>query len=201
MKILKTGMLLLFVFFTSTGIKAQHVKSIKITEGTLSPLKDEKIINIQFTYDSMKVGKYDKEADFVNFKKEEFNKKEAGKGDTWATKWVDDRAYKFEPAFNESFQKSSGISAGSQKDAKYTLIVHTIFTEPGFSTGWLVKKDAEINAEVIMVETANKSNILARISIEKALGNAYGLVDFDTGARIAASYTQAGKALGKVIKN
>jgi len=188
-----------FLFFLSLSMngQAQHVK---LVEGAFDVLNNEKKINIEFTYDSMKVGKYDKEQDFIAHKTADLNKSEPGKGDTWAKKWVEDRGYKFEEKFNEEFKKYSDKEGGPQKDAKYTIIFHTTFTEPGFSAGWPVRKNAEIRGEAIIVETANRNNVIGKITVEKAMGGPYGGFDFDTGVRIADAYGEAGKALGKFIK-
>ena len=65
------GLLLLFAF--PGNIQAQKVK---VTEGSIDAIKGETSINLEFTYDNMKVGKFDKEEDYVSKKKEEYNKKE-----------------------------------------------------------------------------------------------------------------------------
>src|SRR5215207_9669105 len=130
---------LLFVMATSFGVSAQR---IKLVEGDLSALKNEQKINTEFTYDNMKVGKYPKEADYIADKTASLNKKEPGRGDTWAKAWVSDRKDRFEPKFNELFEKSSGMSVS--KDAKYTLIFKTITTEPGYNIA-ISRKNAEIN--------------------------------------------------------
>ena len=80
-------------------------QKIKLTEGSLAALRDEKEINTEFTYDGMSVGKYKDEAEYVAKKTEEYNKKEAGRGDNWAKNWVLDRKDKFEPKFNELFEQ------------------------------------------------------------------------------------------------
>jgi hypothetical protein len=197
MKFIKACSFLCMVFIFSSS-NAQH---IKIIEGHLSALKDERNINTEFTYDHMGVGKFKDEAEYVAKKKEEYNEKEPGKGDKWAKDWVDDRHDKFEPKFNELLEKESGMTAtDSKKDAKYTIIFNTNFTEPGFSAGWPVRKSAEIRGEAIIVETVNRSNVIAKISIEKAMGSPYAGFDFDTGGRIIAAYGKAGQALGKLIK-
>jgi hypothetical protein len=193
-------LLLAFLCLVFTSLKI-HAQSVKIAEGDISALKGEKEINVEFTYDSMSVGKYEKESDFVAYKKVQLNKAEAGRGDTWAVKWVDDRSYKFEPKFIETFQNYSQMQAGQKKNSKYTIIFHTTFTEPGFSAGWPVRKSAEIRGEAIVVETANRSHVLGKLTIEKAKGSPYGGFDFDTGVRITDAYGEAGKGIGKFIKD
>lgn len=178
----------------SLGLSAQRIKTV---DGDFSVLQDQQKINTEFTYDNMKVGKYDKEADYVADKTASLNKKEPGRGDTWAKAWVTDRNERFEPKFNELFEKSSGLS--TSKDAKYTLIFKTISTEPGFNIG-ITRKNAEINAEVLLVETANKDKVVAKATVQKAVGRTFGGYDFDTGERISEAYADAGKALGKYVK-
>ena len=106
-------------------------QKIKKVEGDLAPLKNETSINIEFTYDDMSVGKYKKEQDYIDAKKEEYNKKEPGRGDRWAKSWVSDRKGRFEPKFAELFSENSDMAVTPK--AKYTLIFHTISTEPGYN--------------------------------------------------------------------
>lgn len=68
----------------------------------------------------MSVGKYDKESEYIEKKKAEYNSKEPGRGDSWEKNWVRDRKANFEPKFIELFEKSSGMTVSA--DAKYTLI-------------------------------------------------------------------------------
>src|SRR5262249_1181495 len=97
----KSFALLLFTLFLVRS-QAQH---IKLLEGNIDALKNEKTISVEYTYDDMRVGKYDKEKDYINDKTADYNKKEPGKGDTWAKNWVGDRNYRYEPKFNELFEK------------------------------------------------------------------------------------------------
>jgi len=176
---------------------ASFAQKIKTVEGDLSVLKDESTINIEFVYDGMSVGKYDKEADYIKAKTEEYNKKEAGRGDSWAKSWVTDRASRYEPRFINEFQEASNMTVKSE--AKYTLIFKTTTTEPGYNIV-ISRKNAEIDAEVLIVETANKSKVIAKLTVSNAPGRIYGGYDYDTGTRIAESYAVAGKRLGKYIK-
>lgn len=195
MNVFKTGAAIAAMAVTLTA----SAQRIKLIEGDLSPLKNERNIAVEFAYDNQKVGKYDQEKDYVSHKKEELNKKEPGRGDTWEKAWISDRETRFEPKFNELFEKSSEMTTGG-KNAKYTLVFKTTFTEPGFNIG-IMRKNAEINADVLIVETANKSNVIGKISVQKALGRTFGGYDFDTGERISECYADAGKALGKFVKN
>ena len=187
------------VAFTAFTIAASAQK-IKMIDGDVGVLKGQATINVDFTYNAMSVGKYKTEEEYVAAKTAEYNKKEAGKGDMWAKHWTEDREARFEPKFIELFEKYSELDVRSQKDAKYTLIVHTLSTEPGFNVG-VVRKNSEIDVEVLLVETADKSKVLAKMSISNIPGrDAFGY-DFDTGERISEAYEKCGKAVGKFIKD
>ncbi len=187
---------LLFVGVLMLTISA-HAQKVKVIEGTIPNLKDEKTINIELTYNNIAVGKYDREADYIATKKDEYNAKEAGTGDTWAIKWVDDREQRFRPRFIELFSKYSGLQ--EDPSARYTIIFNTSFIEPGYNVG-VARRNAHINGEAIIVETANRDKVLARISVTKAPGGTMFGADFDTGLRIGETYATAGRGLGKILK-
>lgn len=174
-----------------------EAQKLKLTDGDIGVLKDQTSINFEFKYENMSVGKFDTEKEYVEKKTEEYNKKETGRGDNWAKSWVNDRVQRFEPKFIELFTKASDMSESNK--AKYTIIFKTKFVEPGYNIGvW--RKNAKIDADAVIVETADKSKVIATISLENALGRTFGGYDFDTGLRIAEAYADAGKALGKFVK-
>ncbi len=199
MKLLTKFAAVIALLFFALNIQAQKLKT---TEGDISVLKNESSINVEFTYDNMSVGKFAKEEDYIKKKVDEYNKKEAGRGDTWAKAWVNDRTAKFEPAFTDLFTKTSGMSIS--KDAKYTLIFKTTSVEPGYNIagGMMVggRKNAEIDAEIWIVETADRSKKIAVVTISNAPGRTFSGNDYATGDRIAEAYEVSGKRLGKYIK-
>ncbi|HRD37973.1 MAG TPA: hypothetical protein PLC65_05020, partial [Bacteroidia bacterium] len=92
------------LFVAAIMILALNVSAQKWTEGKdLSYLKGEKELLLKFTYDNMTAGRKKSEAEYVKEKTEEYNKKEAGKGDKWAKDWVENRAGIYEPKFEELF--------------------------------------------------------------------------------------------------
>ena len=174
-----------------------NAQKVKTTSGNDDILKSESSINIEFNYDNISVGKYKNEPEYIAAKTEEYNKKESGKGDSWAASWKNDRESRYQPKFIELFTLSSGMSVA--KDAKYTMIVKTISIEPGWNIG-ISRKNAEIDLEVWIVETANKSSKLATFTISNVPGGTAFGYDFDTGLRISEAYAKAGKSLGKSLK-
>ena len=130
MKTIKPLAALLTLLFSGMFCFAQEVD---LTKGDLSVLKGETSINIEFTYEKMAVGDFSKEADYIKKRTEELNAKEPGSGDTWATKWEEDKKNKFPEKFILGFTNLSKMTFS--KDAKYTLIFNTKALEPGYSIG------------------------------------------------------------------
>lgn len=194
MKSIKTTLAILALVSFSLCAKAQR---ITVLEGDLSAIKGETTISVEFTYDKMSVGKFENESEYIEKKKAEYNTKEPGRGDSWAKSWVSDRKMLFEPKFIDLFEKETDmiVKAGS----KYTMIFHTLTTEPGYNI-FVTRKNAEIDAEITIVETANRSHVIAVVAVKNAPGRTYGGNDYATGDRIAECYAVAGKKFGRFLK-
>ncbi len=190
----KLTALLLLPFLLGIQVSAQKVKT---TSGSDDILKSESSINIEFSYDNLAVGKFKNEQDYITTKTEEYNKKEPGKGDSWAASWKTDRESRYEPKFIDLFKVNSGMSIVSA--SKYTMIVKTTSIDAGYNIG-ISRKNAEIDLEIWIVETANKSSKLASFTISNVPGGTAFGYDFDTGQRISEAYAKAGKSLGKALK-
>ncbi len=193
--IFKIKLILTVVFFMSITGFAQK---FKVIEGNTKALKGESQVNLEYDYSKMGVGKFKDEADYIAKKKAEYNKKEEGRGDKWEKSWIEDREKRFQPHFEELFNKHSKLSGGNFSSAKYTLIVKTTFTEPGFNVH-VSRKNASIDGELWIVETANKSNVIAKISFKGAPGRTFGGYDYDSGVRIQESYAVLGKNTAKYL--
>lgn len=181
----------------STALFAQK---IKVNSGSLDFLKGVEVINVEYDYENMGVGKYDKEADYVADKVSDYNAKEPGRGDTWKESWIGDREERYEPKFEELINQSlakKNVSVGGHPDAEYTLILKTTFTEPGFNVG-VARKNASINCEAVFVST-DSGEELATVTITNSPGRGGMGYDFDTGFRIQEAYAKAGKELGRFI--
>ena len=195
MKFMKTITAAALLFFSITSV----AQEVDLTKGELSFLKDEKSINIEFTYEKMAVGDFSKEADYIKKKREEFNEKESGSGEIWVRKWEEDKTQKFEPKFILGFTNLSKMTAS--KDAKYTLIFNTKAMEPGYSIG-VSKRNAGVDGTVTIVETANRTKKLAVLLVERPAENKWRGAAFDAGSRIADAYYLDGQKVGKfILKN
>ena len=197
---MKKAILFLSLFVATTLYwNTSTAQKVKLVEGNLSALNGPTDLNIQYDYSQMGIGKFKTEDEYLSKKTEEYNKKDDGKGDKWAKEWKADRKKRFEPKFEELFNAYSKYKVGNNPKAKYTMILKTTFTEPGFNV-YVTRKNALINAEAWIVETANPSKLIAKYTIMKSPGRTFGGYDFDTGVRIQEAYAAAGKALGKYMK-
>lgn len=177
---------------------SSFAQKIKIIQGSLAPLKGQKALKVEFTYNDMIVGKDLTEEAYIKRKKEEYDAKEPGKGASWEKNWYEDRKNRFEPKFFELFQKYTKLITNGSGDPKYTMIFHTVRTEPGWNVG-VARASARIDAEVTIVETADPSKIIAKITVVNAPGAGGMGYDFDSGFRIQEAYAKSGKELGKLI--
>jgi len=192
------SVVLLALLFTQAA-----AQKMKLETGSFGVLKGTSVLNVEYGYDNMAVGKFDNEQDYIEKKVAEYNKNEAGTGDKWKESWFADRESRFEPQFEELMnkgfsEKATGMTLSHDPSAKYTLIVHTTFTEPGYNIG-ISRMNAYIDAKIELVETANRNNILAKMSIDNAPGRDVMGYDFDTGYRIQEAYAKMGKELANYI--
>jgi hypothetical protein len=179
-----------------TGMALQAQK-ITLKSGGFEALKGQKTFLVTYDYSGMAVGKFDKEDDYVADKTADYNKDEAGKGDKWKTAWYEDRGQRYQPKFEELFNKvmaDEGMKCDQNaKDAKYQIVVHTTFIEPGFNVG-VMRKDASLNAEIKIVETATGKEV-AFVTVTGCPGRGGMGYDFDTGFRIEEGYAKLGKSI------
>jgi hypothetical protein len=177
-----------------------HAQKIALKSGSVASLGTLSDIRVEYTYDNMMVGKY-KEEDYLKKKVDEYNKKEAGKGDQWKLDWVSDREMKFQPRFQDGFNNFCimlGVNFKVDPNAagKYRMVVHTTFTEPGYNI-YMTSKNASINAEVSIFNESNAE--IAKLTITNSPGSGLFELDYDTGIRIQEAYANAGRAMAAYI--
>jgi len=182
-----------FSFVTFTTSWGQKVNM----DGNLDFLKGVKKVELSYKYDNMGVGKFKDGKEYIAKKTEEYNKKEAGKGDKWAQDWVGDRASRYQPKFEETLGKyCSSIEFGENVGSDIKMIVETTFTEPGFNVG-VMRKSASINLVITFTDKSGKN--LTTLSINNVPGRDVMGYDFDTGYRIEEAYAKGGKEIGQFI--
>ena len=192
----KINLLLVVALFISASLGAQTAAK----KGNYKFLKGESSFSIKFEYDDMIIGKKLTEEEYVSEKVADYNEDEAGKGEKWKESWFGSRDARYEPKFealiNKSLQKS-GLTASEGNEAKYMLIVKTIYTEPGFNVG-VMKKPAFVNFVFIFIDTESGEEV-ANYTLSKVPGSQSMGFDYDAGSRIAESYAKGGKMLGSYI--
>jgi hypothetical protein len=193
MKFIKICLAITACLFFGTGSFAQEVD---ITKGDLSILKGETTINIEFTYEKMAVGDFNKEADYIKKRIEELNTKEPGTGDKWAIEWEEQKKSYFGDKFILGFTKQNKMTVN--KESKYTLIFNTKALEPGYQVG-VSKRNAGVDGNVTLVETAKRDKKLAVLYVERAPETKWRGAAFDAKSRIGDAYYMDGQKVGKFI--
>lgn len=186
------GIFALAFLFITTSVPAQKVK---LKEGNLAAIKAETAFNFEFVYADMVVGKFKSEAEYLDKKREDLNKKKAGKGDEWVNAWKADQTRYFEPSFKEQFLKVA--KSKEDKSAKYTIIFNTTLLNPGANVV-VAGTDPYLNGEAVIVETANNKNVVAVLTVFGAFGGQKGF-EYGKASEISVCYAKAGKALAKFI--
>ena len=173
-------------------------QKIAVTKGKLDFLKGETTLKIEFNYDKCKVGSKS-EADYTDETVKKKNKEKPGSGDKWIKAWEEAKndmyAPKFEVLFNENMTKKGIVANRTENEAKYTMIVYVTRLEPGYNIG-VSRKNAEIDVEIVFVETANPDNILAKITELKSPGATWGGNDYEVGVRVSEAFAKCAKSLG-----
>ena len=194
-------LMMLAGFFVSCTMMSQNMEVIK---GDFGFLKDQKEVNVEFDYSKMTLMKEKKaEAQYVEDRAKELNEKNKGTGDIWKKKWNPSKELIWNPKFleliNVVFLKD-GKEVSFQEDlkeAKYTLIVETVWVYPGWDAG-VMKQPAKVTTNLKFVETANKSNVLLEISSENAPGDQWGN-NYSNESRIGEGYAKTAKSLAKML--
>jgi hypothetical protein len=168
-----------------------NAQKMEVKSGAIDFLKNQKNLLVKYDYSNMAVGKYDKEADYIDFKVKEGNDAEPGKGDKWKEDWFGKRTTAYEPSFEELFNKGlekNGLSCSkTASGAEYSLTIHTTFTDVGYFIG-ISSKPAYINAEITFTKIAT-NEVVAVITAEKVPGV----------GGIKESYAKLGKSLASMI--
>lgn len=179
-------------FLMGILVFTSYSQKIAQKSGSLDPLKGQTIVEVQFTYNDMTVGKMS-EVDYIQRKKDEADKRDGDGGEKWLGAWISDRANRFEPKFVLLFNKYSKAlqTVENNEAANYIMLVNTFFTEPGFNVG-AASKRANISTTITFVA---KDNPEKKIAVFEVL-NAKGAETFDVGTRVQEAYAKTGKSFG-----
>ncbi|HSD14000.1 MAG TPA: hypothetical protein VLB74_05080 [Flavobacterium sp.] len=195
-KVLVAGFMLVSAFAMS--------QDMDVTKGDFSFLKDQKEINVEFTYNNLKLMKDNlTDEQYVSERVADLNKKGTGTGDNWKKKWYASRDLLFETKFLElvnvvlTKEKKNVTFQEDLKSAKYTLIVDAVWIYPGYNVV-MAKHGAKVSTVLRFVETANPNNVVLEIKSDEAPGDVFG-GSFSNEDRIGEGYAKTGKSLAKML--
>lgn len=184
-----------------TSMAAQKMK---IEKGGFDFIKGQKEINVEFVYDNMTLLKKNLTNDeYVKEHSAELEEESPGKGKTWEKGWITARELIYAPKFlelmNRYLYEDHGNKFGENlTEAKYTLVVETIWVFPGWDAG-IMKQPAKVTIQLKFVETANRDNVVLEVSSKNAPGDQWGN-SFDNEDRIGEGYAKTGKSFAKMIE-
>lgn len=185
-----------------TGLASAQDMDIK--SGDLSVLKGEKEVNVEFDYSKLTLLKDKKaESEYVTDRQKELNEKARGNGDTWKKKWNGAKDGIWQPKFVElvntvlTKEKKDVMFQEGLSSAKYTLVVEVLWIYPGWDVS-MMKQPAKVTTNLKIVETANKSKVVAEVSSENAPGDQWGS-QFSNETRIGEGFAKTGKSFAKLL--
>ncbi len=167
---------------------------IILVEGEPTVIKGEEVVEVQFTYDNLRIGN-EPEDEYVKRRMQEFE--DDGKdGQEWHDAWLRDRTDRFEPRFielanNYTEEKFGLVFKKDQDDTRYIVKVNTYFTEPGFYT-YVRNKPAAVGLNITILERNNPDTPVAVFDMPEI----EGIVTPDVGTRITSAYRFAGRIFG-----
>lgn len=191
---------LLALLFASTLGFAQD---IDVKKGDFKFLSGQKELNVEFTYDNVKLLKENlTNAEYVSERVADLNKKSKGNGDAWKKRWDASPQMIWNPKFIELLSKYYGNEKNvtvqeGLNDAKYTLLVDVVWLYPGWDAA-VMKQPAKVSTVLRFVETANKSNVLLEIETDKAPGDQWGS-NFSNESRIGEGFAKTAKSIAKMM--
>ncbi|VDG81114.1 Uncharacterised protein [Capnocytophaga ochracea] len=198
---MKTKNLLAVLFLCVT--LATTAQDFQEERGNLSFLKDQKVVNVEFKYDHLRLMKDNvTEKEYVDERREFLNNRNKGEGDNWLKKWEGAREAFWEPKFLDLMRRTVTESKGIvfQKDAPqaaYTLIVDAQWIYPGWDA-WVMKQKAKVTTVLSFVETNNRENVLYQIRSIEAPGDQIGH-NYSNELRIGEGFEKTAKSFGKLI--
>ncbi len=194
----KTVLLCFLMLYSSFQINAQE---FELVAGNPKLFKQVGNLHLTFDYSDMDVGEYGNEDAYIEYMKDDAERRKKGSSEAWLAEWNDIRIELFQPKFIELFNKYSN-SKKVTIDEKFTnqlyeLNIHTIFIEAGFNKNGK-RAPALINVIVIISEINKPENQLV-ISVTGAPGNEVMSSYSPDYNRIAEAYAKLGKELAKYM--
>ncbi len=151
------------------------INQVRLQSGSLAFLKQQQVINVEYDYTQA----------------------------PGSLAWLDSRAARFQPKFeellNKQFAEWSKLRFAAASDGGYTLVLKTQDVQPGWNA-FISARPALLTAEAVFVESGSRANVVAKVSLVNMTGMDAAGVAFDDRWRIQEAYAKAGKELGILIR-
>jgi hypothetical protein len=191
---MKRVILIIFVFYIyAFNLRCQKVE---LVSGNPKLFRDVKFFYLTFDYSDLVVGKYGDEQAYIDYMKDDAERRKKGSSEEWLKKWYEDRVNFYQPKFIELFDEYSDKdvkSFSNLSNQKFELNLHTKFIDPGFNRN-AKRAPALINVIVTISEIGNRENALI-ISMTDVPGNEVMGSYYPDYRRIAEAYAKCGKEL------
>lgn len=178
-------------------------QKMKLKHQNFDFLKGQEQINVEFVYDNLKIYKDSiSEEEYVKKRSADLEEKTRGKGKNWEKQWVASRELIYAPKFlelmNRYLHEKENVYFGEDiRDAQYTLIVDVVWMYPGWNAV-VMRQPAKVSTVLKFVETANKDNVLAKVTSINAPGNRFGGT-FSNEDRLGEGFAKTGKTFAKKL--
>lgn len=195
---MKKIFLLIFVAI-STAVFSQN--KLTVESGSFDFLKNQTEVNVERVYgEPLFQAENFSETEYIDRRHKETLAKKGEQA--WKT-WIDTWEQHVETIWTEKFiaglNKTKKIKFSQNVDAKYTLIYHPKWMYAGWSG--FITQPGKLSADITIVETANPSNILVKLTGEKIEGVGVGKVDYGMEyGRLSAAYEKTGREIAKEIR-
>lgn len=199
-KSLTVKKIVLLLFITMTTLAS--AQKMKVTLGDFKFLKGETELNLVMDYSNTKFYKENMdEATYIRKREKDIldSDKDQAEVERWKTDWEHSKKVIFVDKFLASINKNYSINTTENNtDAKYTLIVETVWIYPGWFGG-VMSQPSKVSTVLKFVETANPDVVLLEISSKNAPGSNYIGVP-NNNDRIAEGYAKTAKSLAKMLR-
>jgi hypothetical protein len=169
---------------------------IQILSGNPKYYENAKSYHVQFDYSDLKIGGYGEEQAYIEYMKDDAERRKKGSSDNWLKKWYSYRTVVFQPKFIDIFKKYAGNKIKVDtvyKDQKFVLSLHTQFIEIGFNRNFK-KSPTYISVTATLSEKDSSEKPLI-ISMENAIGNEVFSSYSEDFRRIEEAYAKCAKEL------
>jgi len=193
---MKKKCIVLISLLTFVSFAFIYAQDNALISGNMDFLKQEKRFNVEFSYESMAVGVFRTEAEYVQKKVTELNNSESGKGDKWLVKWNFKKSSDFPRCFLKSLNKKINKAEMNADTAlintKYTFLIKPYYLEEGWDVV-INSTPAIVRLQILVCETANNNIQVAEFRITG---------EFSSGGQVfggMVAFDEAGKEFGKFL--